>query len=381
MTGKGVTGKGVTGSGASGTSLAAPQLDALTGIRGLAAWAVVLFHLRVSLLSVLPGWAMAVAAKGYLAVDLFFMLSGFVLWYNYAERLRTGGWAATAQFWWRRIARIWPLHFVILTLFVGSALLAVLRGHDGGHYPFAQLPLHYLLVQNWGFTRELAWNDPAWSISTEVAAYILFPAVVMACRWERLGWPALAAIAALLLLALDRLIAGSGHASLGADIPALGLRRCLIEFALGNIVCIVWQGWRHHPATAPLAALAALSALAIGLTLGAIEAAFVPAMFAAALLALAADRGPVARLLSAPGLVYLGEISYSTYLAHYLLFTLVKLVFAGADLQISLFALALYAGAVLAASVVLYHGLEKPAQRWLNARQPRLARNRAPAQA
>ena len=54
MTGKGVTGKGVTGSGASGTSLAAPQLDALTGIRGLAAWAVVLFHLRVSLLSGLP---------------------------------------------------------------------------------------------------------------------------------------------------------------------------------------------------------------------------------------------------------------------------------------------------------------------------------------
>ena len=251
-----MTGNRVTGSGASGTSLAAPQLDALTGIRGLAAWAVVLFHLRVSLLKVLPGWAMAVAAKGYLAVDLFFMLSGFVLWYNYAERLRTGGWAATAQFWWRRIARIWPLHFVILTLFVGYALLAVLRGHDGGHYPFAQLPLHYLLIQNWGFTRELAWNDPAWSISTELAAYILFPAVVMACRWGRLGWPALAAIAALLLLALYRLIAGNEHASLGADIPALGLRRCGIEFALGNIVCIVWQRWRGHAATAPLAARA-----------------------------------------------------------------------------------------------------------------------------
>lgn len=358
---------------AGGAQPAAPQLDALTGIRGLAAWAVVLFHLRVSLVKVLPGWAMGVAAKGYLAVDLFFMLSGFVLWYNYADRLRAGGWPAALQFWWRRVARIWPLHAAILTLFVAYALLAVWRGRDGGHYPFTQLPLHYLLVQNWGFTRELAWNDPAWSISTEMAAYVLFPALVVAARWERLGWPALAGIAALLLWALARLILASGHSSLGAEIPALGLRRCLLEFALGNVVCIVWQRWRHHPATAPLAALAALAALTAGLATGAAEAAFVPALFAAALLALAADRGPVARLLSTPRLVYLGEISYSTYLAHYLLFTAVKLVFAGPDLQIGAGAVALYAGVVLAASVVLYHGLEKPAQRWLNARQPGLA--------
>ena len=373
----------MTASGASPapSAAAAPHLEALTGIRGLAAWAVVLFHLRVSLVTVLPGWGMAIAAKGYLAVDLFFMLSGFVLWYNYADRLRSGGWAATSQFWWRRVARIWPLHAAILTLFVAYALLAVWRGRDGGHYDFSQLPLHYLLIQNWGFTRELAWNDPAWSISTEMAAYVVFPALVAVFRWDRLGWPALLGIAALLLLALNRLIAGSGHASLGAEIPTLGLRRCLIEFALGNVICIVWQRWRHSRATAPLAALAALAALGAGLALGAIEAAFLPATFAAALLALAADRGPVARLLAHPRLVYLGEISYSTYLAHYLLFTLVKLVFAGPDLQIGLLALAVYAGAVFAASIALYHGLEKPAQRWLNARQPRLARRSAPVPA
>ena len=360
---------------------AQPQLDALTGIRGIAAWAVVLFHLRLSLVKVLPGWGMAVAAKGYLAVDLFFMLSGFVLWYNYADRLRAGGWPATRQFWWRRVTRIWPLHAAILTLFVAYALLAVWRGRDGGHYPFAQLPLHYLLIQNWGFTRELAWNDPAWSISTEMAAYVLFPALVMAARWERLGWPVLAALAALLLFALHLLITGAGHSSLGAEIPTLGLRRCLIEFALGNVVCIVWQRCRLHPATAPLAALAALAALGTGLAMGAAEASFVPALFAAALLALAADRGPLARLLSLPRLVYLGEISYSTYLAHYLLFTLVKLVFAGPDLQIGVGALVLYAALVLVASVVLYHGVEKPAQAWLNARQPGLKAPRVAAPA
>ena len=124
----------MTASGASPapSAAAAPHLEALTGIRGLAAWAVVLFHLRVSLVTVLPGWGMAIAAKGYLAVDLFFMLSGFVLWYNYADRLRSGGWAATSQFWWRRVARIWPLHAAILTLFVAYALLAVWRGLAAG---------------------------------------------------------------------------------------------------------------------------------------------------------------------------------------------------------------------------------------------------------
>ena len=67
------------------------HLGALTGIRGIAAWVVVLFHVRVTLVHSLPGWVLAVIAKGYLAVDLFFILSGFVLWYNYGERLQGGG--------------------------------------------------------------------------------------------------------------------------------------------------------------------------------------------------------------------------------------------------------------------------------------------------
>ncbi|MFN5779758.1 MAG: acyltransferase, partial [Novosphingobium sp.] len=58
------------------------HLDALTGIRGLAAWLVVLYHIRLSLTALLPGEVIVALAKGYLAVDLFFMLSGFVIWYN-----------------------------------------------------------------------------------------------------------------------------------------------------------------------------------------------------------------------------------------------------------------------------------------------------------
>jgi peptidoglycan/LPS O-acetylase OafA/YrhL len=94
------------------------HLDALTGIRGIAAWGVVLYHIRLSLTGLLPAPVIAVFAKGYLAVDLFFILSGFVIWYNYAARIADGGAGAARLFLWRRFARVWPLHGAILAGFL-----------------------------------------------------------------------------------------------------------------------------------------------------------------------------------------------------------------------------------------------------------------------
>ena len=65
-----------------------PELRPLTAVRGIFAWAVVLYHVRLACLGWLPAGVMAVLAKGYLAVDFFFLLSGFVIWLNYGERLR-----------------------------------------------------------------------------------------------------------------------------------------------------------------------------------------------------------------------------------------------------------------------------------------------------
>lgn len=358
---------------ATAASTAAPrQLDALTGIRGLAAWAVVFYHVRVTMAAHLPGAMVRAADHFNLAVDLFFILSGFVLWLNYAERLRQGGRAALADFWWRRIARIWPLHAVILSLFVGFALAVRLHGGEGAGYPFAELPLHFLLVQNWGLTPHLSWNDPAWSISAEMGAYILFPVAVRALRWERVPSPALLGAVALLLAALGAAALLRGMDSLGGDVPALGLRRCLIEFACGNVLCVLWQRWRDTRRAAPLAGSGAVALLLLGVLTGLNDALWAPAMLFLTLLALACGRGAVARLLASRPLVWLGEISYSTYLAHFLLFVLFKLVFVGPDLTLDWPRLALYFALVLLASVVLYHRVEKPAQAWFNAHRPQL---------
>jgi peptidoglycan/LPS O-acetylase OafA/YrhL len=363
------------------SAVAPRHLDALTGIRGIAAWGVVLYHIRLSLTAILPEPVIAVFAKGYLAVDLFFILSGFVIWYNYTARIAQGGWAETRQFLWRRFARVWPLHGAILAAFVGFAALLIVTGRDASGYPLAELPLHLLLVQNWGLTPDLSWNHPAWSISTEFAAYLLFPALVLAVRWDKLPSWALVFAAAALAWAIHLLFALSGHSSLGADIPGMGLWRCLAGFAMGSVLCQLWQRWQRVPRSGGYAGLAFVSFAAAGLALGLQETAWVPATFFTGLLALALGRGPLVQLLGGRVLTYLGEISYSTYLAHFLLFILYKLAFVDASLQLGWGGLAGFLALVLAASVGLYHGLEKPAQRWLNARPPRWAARPVPAPA
>lgn len=359
--------------------MTAPRhLDALTGLRGIAAWMVVLYHVRLSLLHLLPGDVIAVLARGYLAVDLFFMLSGFVIWYNYEQRLRDGGWDATWQFLWRRFARVWPLHATVLAGFVGFAVALKLSGRSVSGYPFAELPLHVLLMQNWGLTNALAWNHPAWSISTEFSAYLLFPVVVSTWRSNTSRSIAVVGAVAALAALLYALFAVNGYDNLGENIPGLGLVRCLVEFAMGSLMCLLWGRWSEQRRAALHAALACFFIVVAGAALKLPEIALAPAVFWSALLAIALNRGIIARVLASSVPRYLGEISYSTYLAHFGLFIVFKMAFVGSGLQLSWTTFGGFVLMVLLVSMGLYHGLEKPAQRWLNSRGPGL-RTPAPA--
>jgi peptidoglycan/LPS O-acetylase OafA/YrhL len=333
------------------------ELRALTGARGLAAWAVVLYHIRGSIAG-LPPRAEAVLAKGYLAVDFFFLLSGFVIWLTWGPRLYAQGMRAVPGFWRKRVARIWPLHALMLAFAAMLALLLVASGRHDPAFPFAELPLHVLLIQNWGYTDALRWNDPAWSISSEAAAYLLFPILACTIDWRRLPAAALVAIAAALLIGLH--VVMRDQLSLGSDIPRFGLARCLAEFGCGTVLAalylrrpsIVW------PAIVGAVALAALVA-------GAPETATVPAAFAALLLLLALTAGLRGNPLETRVIHYLGDISYATYLSHFLLWKAFKLVRDAGAVPGGM--IAAYLLLVLAASIALYHLWERPAQRWVNA--------------
>jgi peptidoglycan/LPS O-acetylase OafA/YrhL len=165
------------------------ELVPLTSLRGLAAWWVVLFHMRALLAPWLPGPVLAFLGAGNIAVDLFFLLSGFVIYLNYAERLESGR-VSAKEFLFRRFARIYPLHLLILLgflLYVSAALLFGSARIEDENFDYFVASL--FLVQNWGFTDALKWNVPAWSISTEFAAYLLFPALLaIFAPWRRPAW-------------------------------------------------------------------------------------------------------------------------------------------------------------------------------------------------
>jgi peptidoglycan/LPS O-acetylase OafA/YrhL len=339
------------------------ELRALTGIRGIAAWFVVLYHIRLSIAG-LPTALRDVFAKGYLAVDFFFLLSGFVIWLTWSARIGTSGFAGIPRFLQKRVARIWPLHLVMLAAAVLLALVLRATGRADPQFVFAELPLHILLLQNWGFTQELTWNDPAWSISAEFGAYLVFPLLVIAVDWRRLPSAALVALAAALLMALHLTM----HAEkLGADISRFGLLRCLVEFITGSIVCALWLRWRDRPRAIPCTVVVTV-ALAISRALGAPETLVVPALFASVLMVLALTAGRRGNLFEGRLVHYLGEISYATYLSHFILWKAFKLAFVTDARAVSLPLIALYLALVLLASVPLYHLVERPAQRWVNAR-------------
>lgn len=329
------------------------ELKQLTGARGVAAWAVVFFHLRHSVAG-LPAPVEAAFAKGYLAVDFFFLLSGFVIWRAWHARVAGEAW----RFWQKRIARIWPLHLLMLAFAAALALLLATHGKPDPAFPWAELPLHLLLLQQWGVTTALRWNDPAWSISAEVAAYLLFPLLVRAADWRRWPTPALVGVAAAILLALHLAMAAP---TLGTDIPRLGLIRCLAEFATGTIVGELHQrGGRALPPL--LLGLAFLAAALLGMP----ETLVIPAAFAALLLALARHE---ASLLARAPFHWLGEISYATYLLHFLLWKAIKLGLPSPVAPLPV--VAGYLALVLLGSHLLYRGFELPAQAWVN----RLGRN------
>jgi len=355
----------------------ANELRALTGARGVAAWAVVLFHVRLILEG--SGGLHGPLSYGYLAVDFFFVLSGFVIWMSWATRVRDGGWAAVPGFLRRRIARIWPLHLLMLAGAVAFALVLIATGrNDADQFPFAELPLHVLLLQNWGFTDKLVWNVPAWSISCELAAYLLFPLLVFTVDWRRVpSWALLAGIVACAAL-LHQVFALEGATSLGQLVTKWGVLRCLTEFAAGSMACALWLRWRERPGTPAMVAAAIGGALLVACMAGLVpQTLAMPLVFAALVLLLALTSGMRGNPLEWTPVHYLGEISYATYLSHWLLWIGFKILFVREGMPVAWSLFAAFALLLVALSAALYHGVERPAQRWINAFRPpspRLAR-------
>jgi peptidoglycan/LPS O-acetylase OafA/YrhL len=142
----------------------------LDSLRGIAALSVVIFHFQFDFVDKANYPSSFAYPKGYLAVDLFFILSGIVLAYRYGEGLRTGT-VSIGRFLVARLARLYPLHFVTLMFLVTFAIYTGTWGKSyfgGGSVPGYALVLNLLLIQCIGLLPAATFNIVSWSISTEL---------------------------------------------------------------------------------------------------------------------------------------------------------------------------------------------------------------------
>jgi peptidoglycan/LPS O-acetylase OafA/YrhL len=269
---------------------------ALTSIRGFAALWVVAMHFQLGMADVGYSLWPALAQYGYAGVDIFFILSGFILTTVY----RGIEWRGVGAFLSRRAFRVYPLHLAVLAAMLVIWIDAYMRfGVHNAAQELRWLPVCALLLQPFVYHR-LMWNAVSWSISIELVCYLLFPIAVMRLRHATL--PILVAIILVCgvveqhLQVYDLYVWGDG-----------AIARGLTGFGLGMALRLASE--RCPTPSAAVASLLELVGLAGILVSDSIGQGTVIPLFAAM-------RGIVAWGLNARWCLWLGRISFSVYLIH-----------------------------------------------------------------
>jgi peptidoglycan/LPS O-acetylase OafA/YrhL len=354
------------------------EIRPLTGLRGIAALCVFLAHLRITLGDYglplgTPEWFSRLFLEGGRQVDVFFVLSGFILMMNYrswfAGRLEAGKYFTFLR---RRFARIYPLHFTVLLLVicfvVAAHVLGASTSHGLGRFDPAALPAHFLLMHAWGifFEGPGEWNPPSWSVSIEALAYLFFPVVVYVLARRRDRDPLLpVGFAVCAGFALNAMT----HWGLAGF---AGIARGLCEFLLG--CCL--QGLVAHPVgrwlqgrTGSIAAFALIVVCYVSMP----DTGFVIALCASPLLLSLTRENPASRFFGWTPIWFLGEISYSIYLGHFLFSSIAYRIVGIAWMKTgpwqTVAGILLISAFVVSLSAACFYAIERPGRRLLAGRR------------
>ena len=307
-------------------------IPSMTGIRGVAAVWVLLFHAAgagrifgAPFLERIPDiW------YGCLGVDLFFMLSGFILMYAHGRDFYTLRKDSLIRFARLRFTRVYPLNAAVLLLIAIAvafepAYVAWARSPEGSFafggssaFSAGAFVRTLCLATRWFLPGSGEWNQPVWSLSLEVLGYVLFPlfafcALRISRRWVLVVLASLSLIASFLILT---------RFAFQCEIAQIAIVRMLACFVTGIAIFRLWKltpvfGRRWGASITMLAAIGIfardLPPFRHMVTHGNIQFGF---LFAALLYGLAFEQGFVSGLLSSRSIVFLGEISFPLYLTH-----------------------------------------------------------------
>lgn len=334
----------------------------LDGIRGLLALSVAASHIYGPIYH----WSNDRPFIGaYLAVDFFFILSGYVLSYT----LSKGDSVSWGKFIAKRLFRLWPLHALCLiaVIAVVSNNMLIHQYVPGwwGNLTARQLLANVLFLQNVGVSNVPVMNDPSWSISIEfwVSSMLLFPIARQRSTWLPLGL-AFAAWAFIFALHGPNLMTQSDY----TRYVNFGVMRGIGGMLFGNLLFRL----RSTPVASSLRLLSA-QPVQVALVMVVGWAVFyqdsrawldVSIILAFGCIVLFMEGGSgIGRIFSLAPLVWLGEISFAVYLCHTAVILAAPPLYFGK--KFGIFAPAVLLGAVVIVAYMLHITIERPSRRFL----------------
>lgn len=332
------------------------EIKPLTGLRGLAALAVFAHH--VNLWMPTPIAPSFLFANCNIGVDIFFMLSGFILMYAH-ENISGQNWK---NFYLRRIFRIYPLHIMIMLLLAAKTLLIHPIGEAAIYYDWHAFPAALTLtLPFFGFGAKV-WNAPSWSLTVELTCYVLFPiAAILLVKAPRV------LICLLLIIALGLEIYVLSAGEIGNFAPAYegitSFERGTTGFFSGILLFLSIRGRNIN---IPFLEIG-VSMVLICLIMTAYVS-FAPILIASLIVLLFFGHGPVSSFLGNKYMHWIGEVSLSFYLLHSALLH----IFSHAQPYLTSYMDAPCANGLLALSLlfftlmlsgITYQFIERPGQR------------------
>ncbi|MEI9902871.1 MAG: acyltransferase [Asticcacaulis sp.] len=341
------------------------EIKALTGLRGVAALYVVFFHANG--LHAFPTLIRPFVAHGYIAVDLFFILSGFVMALTYGGLFENGfSLKNFKSFLLLRLARIYPL-YLLMTLITAVMITTVLS--DTYHFDdnvLRALPFNLTMIHALGTAYSIV--PPSWSISTEWAAYLLFPFSILVAMWLPRRYALIGVVVSFAVLVavafgpfwMTKTRHFPGQLNVVHSYAPGTTLRCLASFYLGLVA------FRFKDLVPSRAALLLLP-LALVLLCFQANDLWLIAVFAVLIMALSHDEGPVARVLQSRVAYWLGVVSFALYLVHDLIQKIIFKSFPvwGIGESVPKMAWVFISIALsLAIAAVAHYYYEKPSRRW-----------------
>jgi peptidoglycan/LPS O-acetylase OafA/YrhL len=349
---------------------------------------VAIFHFEMAIARFVPASTTMFFEKCYLMVDLFFIMSGFIILHVYKDdfvfRIDRNSFK---KYIVARFARIYPLHFFAMLILVTGVILFA----PVGTYPSAienpsAIPTGFLLLHAYYIHNIYTWNIPSWSISAEWAAYLLFPFLALFLSKKKLFAPILLVLAVVAAyISIMYFLPRKNFFFPSIPVPHnlnttydYGFLRGIAGFTTGMIVYKIYQWFARKQMFRKDVMAATIIILLILALHFAINDAFCVVLFAALVLSFTLNDSYLHQMCNNPILQYIGKISYSIYLMQIFLqepfskgLRLPGVTGYGRGKQNIDFAHGLgycliYLVLLLAISSFTYYVIEQPCRKWIN---------------